>query len=616
MTVTSQVNKVQYTATGSQTEFPTTYRFLSDSDLAVYVDGALKELTTDYTVSDAGEASGGTVTFLVAPDADSLVTIKNAPPFTQETDYVENDPFPAESHENALDKLTLEIQNVSEEVGRCWKFDVESTLESVEIENPSAENVGKSFEIVSVDSDTVTIGYTDQSVDDIPIAKVLVSDSDPDSAGYLSSKVRAGNAISISESANPPVDTAYKLNIQVETKPDGGIGIDSGGAGLEIDSLPSGILSFYKITSGEDPGHTHTSASLPPLQLVASNALDSSPGTLSEKLAVGNGIAKVSDDTEVTINVKIVTDRGLDFSAGGLQLTDEAFQAVEDSGKVLTNASDSTIKFLEDAVSGSNGINVETDGLLGSNFLVVKPSTELLRILGAYGFQRILNTVPPVYWLEFFDSVSDTNGVPSGWTFVSPGGGSYVDAAGDSQTAGVNELRHDWTAGGQYRGVKLVATEDTSLIYPTSNLLAFNDAEGSVYMEVDAETDPAFAISINNSADASNDRIRVFIDPEISTGKDRVTMEVKDGGVVQASINVDVDSTEIYRIAFGWKADEFTLCVNGVQESDFSGTVPSTFDRFVLAGSSSTVQGDQRISRFAYFARKLGPSTLCDLSSS
>lgn len=686
MTITSQVNKVSYTGTGSQTEFPVTYRFLEDGDLSVTVDGIEQTITTDYTVSGAGDESGGLVTFLTAPDADTTVTIKNAPPFTQETDYVENDPFPAESHEDALDKLTVIVQNIDEQVSRSFKLGVDSELE-VTITPPVAENVGKSFKVTSLDDDDLTIGYTEQAVDDIPVAKVLASASDHDEAGYLLDKLREGNAISIGAGATPPGDPAYKVFIQVETKPGGGIGIDSGGAGLELDDLPSAVRTFYKIdtgedpghthtgtsapgdrkvstndsdtvaaflsdkivgaagggidvgtvsdvdlgiqvdiglndstkdtlykvTSGEDPGHTHTASSLPPLSLVSSNFLDSSPGTLNEKLSVGNGIAKIADDTEVTINVRIVTDKGLEFFAGGLQLTDEVLQAVSDSGKVLTNASDSTIKYLEDAVGGSNGILVETDGLLGSNFLIVKPSMELLKLVGPYSFQKILNTVPPLYSIDFFDAVTETNGVPTGWTFASPGGGSYVDAAGATQTAGVNEIRHDWTAAGQYRGIKLVETEDTSLIYPTSNLLAFNADEGSVYIEVDAETDPAFALSANLSADASNERIRIFIDPEFSAGKDRVNMEVKVGGVTQASINVEVDSTEIYKIAAGWKADEFHLCVNGVSESDFSGSVPS-INRFVLAGSSSTVQGDQRIARFSYFARNLGASTLCSIT--
>jgi hypothetical protein len=54
MTVASTINKVSYTAAGSQTVFAYTFKIYVDADLKVYVNGILKTLTTDYTVSGAG----------------------------------------------------------------------------------------------------------------------------------------------------------------------------------------------------------------------------------------------------------------------------------------------------------------------------------------------------------------------------------------------------------------------------------------------------------------------------------------------------------------------------------------------------------------------------------
>jgi len=67
-------------------------------------------LTTDYTVTNAGNDAGGNVVFGTAPASGNTVFIRRVLPLTQTTDYVENDPFPAESHERALDKLTMLIQ--------------------------------------------------------------------------------------------------------------------------------------------------------------------------------------------------------------------------------------------------------------------------------------------------------------------------------------------------------------------------------------------------------------------------------------------------------------------------------------------------------------------------
>ena len=44
-------------------------------------------------------------------------------PFQQNTDYTENDPFPAETHEEALDELTMNDQQMLEELDRTVQMD-------------------------------------------------------------------------------------------------------------------------------------------------------------------------------------------------------------------------------------------------------------------------------------------------------------------------------------------------------------------------------------------------------------------------------------------------------------------------------------------------------------
>ena len=47
-----------------------------------------------------------------APAATNEVIIQRKLALTQGTDYVANDPFPAESHEEALDRLTFITQQI------------------------------------------------------------------------------------------------------------------------------------------------------------------------------------------------------------------------------------------------------------------------------------------------------------------------------------------------------------------------------------------------------------------------------------------------------------------------------------------------------------------------
>lgn len=109
-TVSTTVSRVDYTATADQTVFPYTFKIFVSTDLKVYVNGTLKTLTTHYTVSGVGNPSGGNVTFLTGLTAGDSVAIIRVLPLTQTTDYVENDPFPAASHENALDRLVMIAQ--------------------------------------------------------------------------------------------------------------------------------------------------------------------------------------------------------------------------------------------------------------------------------------------------------------------------------------------------------------------------------------------------------------------------------------------------------------------------------------------------------------------------
>lgn len=126
MTVSTSINKSgPYAGSGTTGPFTVTFRFLANSHLRVIktsTTGSEATLTlgVDYSVTGAGGASG-TVT-LTSPllTGEKLTIVRNVP-LTQETDYVFDDSFPAESHEQALDKLTMIAQQLAEEVDRAVK---------------------------------------------------------------------------------------------------------------------------------------------------------------------------------------------------------------------------------------------------------------------------------------------------------------------------------------------------------------------------------------------------------------------------------------------------------------------------------------------------------------
>ena len=123
MTVSSTTLKNSYTASSSQTTFAYAFKIFADADLKVYVNGTLKTLTTHYTVTNAGVTAGGNVVFGTGLTSGDKVVIQRDLTLTQATDYVENDPFPADSHETALDRLTFIVQQLNDGVeSRSFKF--------------------------------------------------------------------------------------------------------------------------------------------------------------------------------------------------------------------------------------------------------------------------------------------------------------------------------------------------------------------------------------------------------------------------------------------------------------------------------------------------------------
>ena len=137
MTVSSETARVQYDGNDVTVEFAIPFYFFADGDIAVYLDDTLKTLTTHYTVADAGEPSGGTLTMLTAPATGETLTIIRDVALTQETDYVENSSFPADSHENAIDRLTMISQQLQEEINRAITASPDSE-ETITVPTPEA----------------------------------------------------------------------------------------------------------------------------------------------------------------------------------------------------------------------------------------------------------------------------------------------------------------------------------------------------------------------------------------------------------------------------------------------------------------------------------------------
>jgi len=150
MTVSSSTSKVSYNGDGSTTVFAYTFKTFDEDDLTVVLRSSTgtettQTITTHYTVSGVGNAGGGNVTMLTAPAAGETLTILREQPLTQGLDLVPNDPFPAQSLEDALDKLTFMVQTHSEELDRAIKASKTNTITSTEFTVNATDRANKVF---------------------------------------------------------------------------------------------------------------------------------------------------------------------------------------------------------------------------------------------------------------------------------------------------------------------------------------------------------------------------------------------------------------------------------------------------------------------------------------
>ena len=150
MTISSTTVKNSYSGNGSTTAFAYTFKIFANTDLQVIIRSStgtetVKTLTTHYTVSGVGDASGGNVTFTSGniPASGETVVIRRAVPQTQAIDYIANDPFPAESHEEGLDRATMTTQQVQEELDRAIKLSRTNTMTSTEFTVGATDRANK-----------------------------------------------------------------------------------------------------------------------------------------------------------------------------------------------------------------------------------------------------------------------------------------------------------------------------------------------------------------------------------------------------------------------------------------------------------------------------------------
>ena len=137
-------NRNDYTGNGIATTYSFTFKVLKQINTAKNKNYTIKviisennvktELIEDVDYTVALESNGfGTITFTTAPTSTQQIVFLNEILRTQEADYINigSGKFPADSHEKALDKLTLICKEQDEAIGRAILLDETSNLSNI-----------------------------------------------------------------------------------------------------------------------------------------------------------------------------------------------------------------------------------------------------------------------------------------------------------------------------------------------------------------------------------------------------------------------------------------------------------------------------------------------------
>ena len=246
ITVEAVHRKVQYTSSGSAGPYAFSFKVLAATDIKVSVNDTLKTVTTHYTTAYSADGTGS-VTFTSGnePASDTLVTIESDQAIARTTDYSTGGDFTASSINDALDRLTINDQQIETELSR--NIQLASTTKR------TTSGTGTSGPLVFPYDATVSNNAS----------KLIAFDSNGTALETTTGRVSSVSVSAVSAGGSPTVsfnDSTGALALGVVTGNTGATGStgstgSSGSDGSDGSDGVGGLLyTFSTTTSDADPG--------------------------------------------------------------------------------------------------------------------------------------------------------------------------------------------------------------------------------------------------------------------------------------------------------------------------------------------------------------------------
>lgn len=286
MTLSSQSSKVAYAGNGATREFPVGFAFQREADIAAVLSAAGVETPlsqgTHYQLSGAGMPAGGALTMLTAPAQGETLVIWRDPAIVQEVDYVENSAFPAETHEAALDLLTMICQALSEKLARAVLYPVSTPASEIKNTRAFLDTCEAARQIAQTQAAQASLqaqvaqAHSEEAARQAQAAlnavgglRASATDTAP---GNLTAKLSAGDGLAESL-LSPGADETLRLSLALADQS----GLEFAEGRLRVLAAPGGLLargeSGLAVDAGPGPAQIPTNESLRPV-MVAGRVLN------------------------------------------------------------------------------------------------------------------------------------------------------------------------------------------------------------------------------------------------------------------------------------------------------------------------------------------------------
>lgn len=525
----------------TQSSFTVPFEFFDDDDLNVYVDGTLKTLTSDYTVS-GGDGTTGTVTISVTgASGGSTVVITRDIELDRTTDFPSSGPFNINSLNTELDRLIAIAADLEDRAARA---------------------------IQAQDFDS-TVSYTLPLVDDRK-GKVLGFNA-------TTGAVEAGPEIADTQSlANVSADIALLADIEDGTLDTNAI-TNVNGIRTDVTTV-SGISGNVTTVANNDANVTTVATNDANITTVASNiaSVNTVATNIADVITVANDLNEAISEVETVAN-------DLNESISEIETVAASITNVDLVGTDITNVNTTAGSISNVNTTATNIANVNTvAGISGNVTTVAGISSDVTTVaadqvdIGTVSTNIAnVNTVAGIS-----GNVTTVAGISSNVTTVANNDANVTTVAGiNSAVSTVSGISADVTAvsnnnanvttvAGSIANVNTAAADITNINTAATNISTINTVATAI---TDVSTVSGDIAAVITAANDLNEAVS-----EIDT-------------VANAITNVDNVGNNITNVntVAGISSDVTTVA--GISQSDLSTVATNATNVGTVAGSISNV---------------------------